>query len=158
MIKTTIAYLAGVLDSDGTIGIKRSTYGLRVRRDCTQPTYSERIHIRQVSREAVDLFSDTFGGNVGVEDPSCKFGKSLFRWGCTDRKAAQCLNILLPFLRIKRRQADNCLALRKIKEQSKKARVSKGRGHVGCARRPLAISDQMESLYLLAKELNRVGV
>lgn len=158
MTKTTIAYLAGVLDSDGTIGIKRNTYAMRVTRDCTQPTYSERIHIRQVSREAVDVFSDTFGGNVGIEDSSCKFGKPLFRWGCTDRKAALCLKVLLPFLRIKRRQADNCLALRAIKEQSKKARVSKGRGHVGSARRPAAMSEHMESLYLRAKELNRVGV
>jgi hypothetical protein len=38
MDKLILAYLAGVLDSDGTIGVKRSTYSMRVIGDSAQPT------------------------------------------------------------------------------------------------------------------------
>lgn len=158
MKNTDIAYLAGIIDADGTIGIKRITYAMRVTKDATQPTYSERVHIRQVDREALELLAAVFGGNIGIEDPSAKRGKSLFRWGCTDLKANHCIKVLRPYLRVKRKQADNCIALRVVKEKSKKIRVKKGRGHVGCARRPTELSDEMQRLYLKAKELNHVGV
>lgn len=144
-----LAYLAGVIDSDGTIGVKKNT--------CEPPTYSERIHIRQVQREAIDLLSTTFGGNIGTEDPHAKRGKSLFRWGLTDRKACQCLWKLLPYLRIKKSQAMNCLDLRELKRTSKIVRTAYGRGHMGSSRRSQELSDQMEACYQKAKELNKVG-
>lgn len=156
-METILAYLAGVLDSDGTIGVKKSTYSMRVIGDSTAPTYSERIHVRQVSREAVDLFAATFGGNVGVEDPHAKRGKPLFRWGITDKKAAACLAALAPYLRIKRWQAENCLSLRTLKEHSKTSRVAKSRGHAGRSHRSAEISAAMESHFVRAKALNRVG-
>ena len=157
MDEISLAYLAGVLDSDGTIGVKRNTYGVRVIGDSAQPTYSERIHIRQVERAALDLFAATFGGKIGVTDPNAKRGRPLFNWGQTDRKAASTLAALLPYLRIKRAQAENCLALRAVKERSKVARVAPGRGHAGSASRPLDLSEAMERHYIRAKELNRVG-
>lgn len=158
MDETTLAYLAGVLDSDGTIGVKRNTYSVRVVGDSGQPTYSERIHIRQVERAALELFAETFGGNIGITDPSAKRGRPLWNWGQTDKKAAATLAALLPYLRIKRRQAENCLALRAIKEESKITRVAKGRGHIGARPRPDELSIRMEACFIRAKELNRVGI
>lgn len=158
MDKTTLAYLAGVLDSDGTIGVKRSTYAMRVRGDASQPTYSERIHIRQVERGALELLAQTFGGNIGTAKPSSARGRVLFTWGQTDKKAVGTLTALLPYLRIKRAQAENCLALRAVKEESKLSRVAIGRGHRGAAHRSDELTERMEALYLRAKELNRVGV
>lgn len=158
MDETTLAYLAGVLDSDGTIGVKRNTYSVRVIGDSGQPSYSERIHIRQVERAALELFSERFGGNIGITDPSAKRGRPLWNWGQTDRKAAATLTALLPYLRIKRAQAENCLALRAAKEESKVARVARGRGHAGAAPRSTELSAIMEACFVRAKELNRVGV
>jgi hypothetical protein len=149
-----LAYLAGLLDADGTIGIKRNTYSMRVVGDSKQPTYSERIHIRQVERQGLDLLASTFGGRVTVEDSHAKRGRPLFRWGQTDKKAAGTLKRLLPYLRIKHAQAENCLVLRKVKEKSKRQRVAKGRGHKGSAPRSKAMSDMMQKLYLQAKTLN----
>lgn len=158
MKKIDLAYLAGIIDADGTIGIKPSTYSVRILKESTQATYSERIHIRQVERPALELLAATFGGNIGIEDPNAKRGKPLYRWGQTDLKACATLRALLPYLRIKRRQAENCLALRKLKEQSKIERVAKGRGHVGAAKRSWELSNAMEGCYAIAKDLNRVGV
>ncbi len=38
MDKLTLAYLAGIIDADGCIGVKKSTYAMRVRKDA-QPHY-----------------------------------------------------------------------------------------------------------------------
>jgi hypothetical protein len=64
----------------------------------------------------------------------------------------------VPFLRIKRRQAENCLTLRAAKDASKIARVARGRGHVGSAPRSQAAGETMEACYLQSRELNRVGI
>lgn len=61
---TVLAYCAGVIDSDGCIGVKRNTYSMRKVGDATQPTYSERVSIKQVEPQAVRLLKDTFGGNL----------------------------------------------------------------------------------------------
>lgn len=152
-----LAYCAGVIDSDGTIGIKRSTYQMRVTQDSGQPSYSERICVRQVEPQAVRLLHRLFGGYLGINKPSTERGRPLFSWQVTDKKAAQCLTALLPYLRIKRAQAENCLALRELKEQSKRARVAPGRGHRGSARRPAPLSEAMENLHQHARKLNVVG-
>ncbi len=158
MDKATLAYLAGVIDSDGSISVRRSTYAMRRRGDTGQPVYSERVKVKQVSPEAVDLLGETFGGSRRVDKPSAKRGRPLFAWEATDKRAAEALALLLPYLRIKRRQAENCLSLRAIKERSKVERVAPGRGHVGAARRSDAISAEMEATYLRSRDLNRVGV
>jgi hypothetical protein len=152
-----LAYLAGAIDSDGTIGIKRSTYSMRVTGDSEQATFSERVALRQVTPHIPALLREQFGGYLGMNDPNAKRGRPLHSWQATDKRAVACLTALLPFLRIKREQAENCLRLRVLKERSKILRVAPGRGHAGSARRPTDITEAMETLYLAAKCLNRVG-
>lgn len=156
--RTTLAYLAGAVDSDGTIGIKVSTYAMRVTKDCQAPTYSERVSLKQVTPEIVDTLHQTFQGSRRLEKPSAKKGRPLYSWTATDRVAFNALSSLLPYLRVKRAQAQACIELRSIKEDSKKARVAKGRGHVGSAHRSKAHGDAMAKLKLRIAELNRVGI
>lgn len=152
-----LAYCAGVIDSDGTIGVKKSTYAMR-HGNGGQPTYSERICVKQVEPQAVDLLMAMFGGSRYISKPSAKKGRTLFTWQITDRKAADALRALLPFLRIKKAQAENCLRLREIKEASKRARVAVGRGHAGSARRSEEHGQAMDETARAAHLLNRVGV
>ena len=151
------AYCAGVIDSDGTIGVKRNTYSMRVVGDSVQPTYSERVCVKQVEPQAVRLLKRLFGGSFYLGKPQVANGRPLWVWQVTDLRAAACLRALLPFLRIKRRQAENCLRLREVKEESKRARVAPGRGHAGAARRPAKLGTRMERFYVRAKQLNVVG-
>lgn len=148
-----LAYLAGVIDSDGTIGIKRN----RPYSGGTQPNYSERVCVKQVEPHAVELLRATFGGYHGVTGPSARKGRDLYVWQVTDAKARACLSALLPYLRIKINQAKNALELGPLKEQSKRARVAFGRGHAGAASRPAHLTAAMEALRTRAKQLNRVG-
>jgi len=152
-----LAYCAGVIDSDGTIGVKKSSYGQRVVGDRRSPGYSERVCVKQVERGAVDLLKQLFGGTFYVEHPQAGARRSLYVWQVTDRNAAACLSAVLPYLRIKRLQAENCLALRVVKAESGALRVARGRGHAGSAPRTAEHAAAMEAAYLTAKELNRVG-
>lgn len=153
-----LAYCAGVLDSDGTIGIRRSTYSMRVVKDSEQATYSERLSVKQVEPQAVSLLWSLFGGSLYVQRGSVKNGRALHSWTITDLRAARCLRLVLPYLRIKREQAINCLNLRDVKDRSKAARVAPGRGHVGSARRSPEFTAAMETLHRRARDLNVVGV
>jgi len=152
-----LAYCAGVVDSDGTIGIKRNSYAARVVKDCTQATYSARICVRQVQPEGVAVLREAFGGSIRTNKGVGR-GRDLFSWEVTDRLAESALRLLLPYLRIKRAQAENCIALREVIARSKAARVAVGRGHAGAAHRPIELTNQMEALKVRASELNRVGI
>lgn len=156
-MKTTMAYLAGAIDSDGTIGVKKSTYAMRVVGDSKQAVYSERVALRQVTSEIVDILRETFGGSVYMTKPSCAKGQPLYSWAVTDLAAFQCLRSLSPFLKVKQKQARNAMGLRPLKAKSSKLRVARGRGHVGGASRTPEISAAMEAIYLEAKRLNAVG-
>lgn len=120
MEREVLAYLAGVIDSDGSIGIKRSTYAMRVRGDAGQPVYSEVIHCKQVQPQAVELLKATFGGNLHLQAPSLVRGKPLWSWSIHSAAAGRALALLLPFLRIKREQAANALALRAMMGQGRR--------------------------------------
>lgn len=148
-----LAYAAGVIDSDGSIDIRRDTWALRHGIMC-QATFSERVTVRQIEPQAVDLLKATFGGHRGTA--SNRHGQPLHHWQVVDRVAAAFLVDVLPYLRIKRRQADLCLELRRLKEESRQARFAVGRGHVGAGKRPEAISIRMEEVHQQMREANRV--
>jgi len=157
MKKIDLAYCAGVIDSDGSIGIQKKTYSMRVTKDSTQPTYSERICVKQVEPQAIELLFSLFGGCKYLAKPSCKNGKPLYSWQVSDLKASVLLKAILPFLKIKRKQAINCLELRKVKTKSNKYRSRKGRGHVGASFRLQKHSRQMEELKQKSNQFNKVG-
>ena len=157
-MRSELAYLAGAIDSDGTIGIKRSTYAMRVLGTARAPFYSERVALRQVSAIVPEMLKARFGGSLYITKSSAKNGRPLYSWAATDLRALECLKALLPYLQIKRPQAVNCLELRKVKTKSIRAKVARGRGHRGAAPRPQALTDSMEALYARAKRLNKVGL
>lgn len=111
-----LAYLAGAMDSDGYFSIKRSTYHMRVRGDAVNPVYSEDTGLRQVTPHIPELLKEHFGGYLSVERPSTTNGKPLHSWRATAANAARCAEALLPYLRIKRRQAELMLELRESRK------------------------------------------
>jgi hypothetical protein len=153
-----LAYAAGVIDSDGSIGIRRSTYSMRVRKESKHPVFSARISIKQVEPEAIDLLKQAFGGSGGIQRASTKHGKPFYYWEIHSRAAIICLRQILPYLLIKRKQAANCIALYALVERSKRERVAFGRGHAGAASRDPNLTAEMEALYVRAKDLNLVGI
>jgi hypothetical protein len=163
-----LAYLAGAMDSDGSIGIRRSTYSMRVSGDSRQPAYSERICLKQVTPQIPELLKETFGGSLMMQKPSAAKGRPLYYWEATNAVAAKAIVLMLPYLRIKRAQAENCLALRASKSLPRSdththrdaipQRTGTGTHMI---RRMEVSADTMrarEGIYLLGKSLNKVGV
>jgi hypothetical protein len=111
----TMPYLAGAIDSDGSIGIKRHSYRMRVTGDAANPCYSERICLKQVTPQIPHMLKDAFGGMIGKNKAQSENGKPLWSWQCTDRQAARACEQLVPFLQVKKRQAQLCLDLRASK-------------------------------------------
>lgn len=169
MTNELLAYLAGAIDSDGSIGIRRSTYHQRVRGDARAPVYSERVGLKQVTPQIPELLKECFGGHLGTTRSQTANGRDLLSWQVTDKAAAECLRALLPFLRVKRAQAENCLALRASKDRPRlETHVRRDQPTVSLNRwgesrvHRLEVSPETlaerEALYIHAKELNRVGV
>ena len=114
-----LAYLAGVIDSDGSIGVKRSTYNMRITKTSSQPIYSEHVTITQAEPHAIDLACATFGGWIGVQAAAGPRRRPIGKWHLHSAAAGRALVLLLPYLRIKRAQAENALELRRILTESR---------------------------------------
>lgn len=104
------------MDSDGYLSIKRSTYAMRVRKDASNPVFSEQMGLKQVTPDIPELLRATFGGYCSQQRPSTPNGKPLYGWMATDTNAARACQALLPYLRIKKRQALLMLELRESKQ------------------------------------------
>ena len=100
-----LAYLAGVVDSDGHIGIQRSTNALRNWQKMS-PRYWEVITVNQTATEATELFKETFGGLVYPRIFKSGRRKPMWAWTVTGKRASNALHAMRPYLRIKGDQAD----------------------------------------------------
>jgi len=111
------AYLAGVLDSDGFISIKRHAANTRYK---DSYTFSEWAGVGQVSPAAVELFAERWGGVVHLRKHKNDDGgdwRPMHYWVVSNKIAATCVGALRPHIRIKARQADLVLALRASKNR-----------------------------------------
>ena len=161
MKKIDLAYIAGIVDGEGYVGIKKAT----VRKDCQTPGYHARVQIRMVDEEAIQFIASALGGWYYPEKPHSEKGKPLFCYQASDKKAEEVLKILLPYLRIKKRQALNVLELRNLQSQGcqHRTKILGYRNFPNSHGTPrqvpnLGFSDEYvqkcEGFYLRAKELN----
>lgn len=114
-----LAYLAGVIDSDGSIFVLVARPGPapRLPHRSKVPSFQPVVQIKQVQSEAVELAAEVFGGCIFSDAPSSANGRWLNNWSAACRRAAACLEAVRPYLRIKPAQADNALAVAAINSQ-----------------------------------------
>jgi hypothetical protein len=114
--KTILAYLAGAMDSDGYFTIKKSSYYIRVRKDAHNYIYSEKIGLKQVTLDIPHLLKETFGGYLSKSKGQTPNSRPLYSFQCTNLQAAKACELLLPFLKVKRQQAQLLLELRESRK------------------------------------------
>ena len=162
---TDIAYLAGLIDGEGYIGIKKLKPTNRRR----SPSYQARIQVRMVEEAAIAFLAETLGGSYYLESAHAANGRPLFCYQASDAKAERVLRTVLPYLRVKRENAETVIAFRKWQAGQRKHRtkVTGYRDFRHWTGKPvripnLALSDEYlfecERLYLRCKVLNRTGV
>lgn len=117
-----LAYCAGVLDSDGHIGVHINWYRVKTAGDAKQPTYQPRCSVKQLDHQAVELFHDLFAGHLYVDTANVRgSARPINVWQVHSASCRRVLEALRPYLRIKTRQADLVLELCDL-NQSKRAR------------------------------------
>lgn len=94
----TLAYLAGVIDSDGHITVHKST-----RKGVAY--YCARVGIAGTRRQPHDLAASYWGGTVSRYVPENSRHRAQFQWSRSGDAALGICYELLPYLRIKEPQA-----------------------------------------------------
>jgi hypothetical protein len=161
-----LAYCAGLVDGEGYIGVKKTQpYKCQ---DRATPGYHARIGIKMVTEESIRFFAETVGGWYYTEKPSLPNGRPYFVYQATNKKAAEILESLLPYLKVKQEQAQTVLSLRALQADRFKHKTK----IIGQRRFPnkygvermvdtKCLSDEYVALcdefWLRCKYLNRVG-
>ena len=111
----TFAYLAGVMDSDGSFRVEKKEV-----QDMIGPHYRINVRCAQVlPSSAVELLAKTFGGRLGVKKSRRPNHRDLVSWSLHDRAATYALVALLPYLSVKQAEAYLLLDLRRLKAKGK---------------------------------------
>jgi len=112
----TLAYLAGIMDSDGNFRVVK----MRVP-EMLWPHYRINIRASQVTPSpAIELLAKTFGGKMTIWRTTRPNHRDLVGWGLHDGRAAAAINALYPYLVVKKHEAELLLELRQLKAQGKK--------------------------------------
>lgn len=101
---TTLAYLAGVIDSDGYISINRSCRGGRI-------YHGAQVGIAGTRRQPHDLAASIWGGKVHLYTPKDPHHRGQFQWSRQGASAIPVITAVLPYLLIKVEQARLALEL-----------------------------------------------
>ena len=109
--ETTYAYLAGVIDIDGRIGI-RPRLGYRRRTDGRKMTYYvATIALSDASPVIPDLLQAVFPARRSQYEAKNRKQTEWYMWEAINESAREPLIQLVPYLRLKRRQAELALSL-----------------------------------------------
>lgn len=99
----TLAYLAGVIDSDGFISITQARHRGRL-------YFAATVGISGTRTEPHELAASLWGGNVYRYDPKNPRHRPQFQWSRQGDSAAEVISEVSPFLRVKADQAALALA------------------------------------------------
>uniref|UniRef100_A0A6H1ZMJ5 Putative HNH homing endonuclease n=1 Tax=viral metagenome TaxID=1070528 RepID=A0A6H1ZMJ5_9ZZZZ len=96
------AYLAGIIDGEGTIRINKTNYS---QKRMVSPQYLAHLCLGMVDKQIPDLLKETFGGNVREERVPNR--RSIWRWELTGRfQVPKVLISIFPYLIVKKRHAE----------------------------------------------------
>ena len=111
------AYLAGVMDCDGSYGI---VFGKRARQGCPDQ-YVARLVVTNTNHALLSWIKDIWGGSVYISKKSPKPNwKLLGMWRVSNRAALGVLKQVLPYVQAKKEQVAVVLALQGTKGEGKK--------------------------------------
>ncbi len=108
MDRDIVIYLAGVTDSEAHIGIIKHK-----RKERLTPAYEPRLQIGNTSKNMLTIFLTNFGGRILLEKRLTRGGKEFYIWTVYGVPMVKALEAMLPFLRVKKREAELVIALQK---------------------------------------------
>lgn len=108
--KTDIAYLAGIVDGEGSIYIGNFSCNAITK----LPYYQTNIQITNTDKGLIDWLFNTFGGLVNTKSAeiTTRLRKKAFVWTATGERLTHLCEIMMPYLICKKRQAEIMLRMR----------------------------------------------
>ena len=106
MKRTDLAYMAGIMDGEGYISLarrnsKRNKSGLR---------YDIQVGVTNTNKWLLETFRFSFGGSISKKrkgyEKSLPSSQDCFNWQIGNQQALTAIKTLLPYLRLKRLQAE----------------------------------------------------
>lgn len=142
---TLYAYLAGIIDGEGTIRIgackpnkKNPNWNVR---------YYAAISIGMVEKKVIEKLQQAFGSNIWIECVPNR--KTIYRWGTSGTKnMIDIIKKLIPYLIVKKEQAKLILQFCENKKVN---------GFRRNLKLPMKELQRREEIYLKVKKLNAVG-
>ena len=108
-----LGYLAGIIDGEGTISIQN----LFTRKHKNYLNYQQknlRVGVVNTNMEVILWIASMFGGNVCKRNVINKEKhKMSYYWSVTNRKAEEIVKLVMPYLKIKKMQAEIAINFRK---------------------------------------------
>lgn len=102
---TELAYLAGIIDGEGSFSLKR-------RRD-QSGMWPSQLCVGNTDMRLMDWLKSHFGGNFSIETRPNPKHKPVGRWTASAKDIAPIVQAVLPYLVIKKSQAELILAYRR---------------------------------------------
>lgn len=128
------AYVAGFVDGEGFIGIVRDNRN-------SGYFYRVRMEAGNTSKDIARWLEYKFKRKAVLRDRKNKAHKPMYQWGLTDKLALNFLNQILPYLIIKRRQAELAIKFQSL-------RVIEA---------PRINREEQEEIYWQMRKLNKKG-
>jgi hypothetical protein len=130
----SVAYIAGFFDGEGSIGVYHGIKGGR----------SDRFHLRtqvtqNCSTESTSLINDLrkmYGGSCNVMDRTAS--RLAYNWQLNGHRAAHFLGSMLPYLRLKRDQAQFAMAW----QRKRPPVIRNAHGHIVYKEQPVLVFDE----------------
>lgn len=98
-----LAYAAGILDGEGSIGWYKPA--------SSKATYRVRVSVGMTDIEGPLHMAEVLGGNIFEQGRKTGTGKTMYVWQLTCKNAADALALMLPYLKIKRGKAELAISL-----------------------------------------------
>lgn len=149
-----LRYLAGIVDGEGCISLHANHVNPHLNK---HPRVVLHFSVSNTCRSLILDIKEQFGGSVYTRLPKKQDFKALpkycYCWCLGERATVQLLKRLLPFLRVKQRQAKLAIEFQKIKDKYTSSRSGRPLGA------PLSEGEYKQRLSLVrqCKLLNRVG-
>lgn len=112
---TECAYLAGIIDGEGSIYIGKFIGNRR------SPHYQTNIEVSNTSEELIDWLHSTFGGARSEYTPNQtpkNSRKKVYRWSAWSDQVEHLCELIQPYIVIKKRQVEVMIIMRKTFERN----------------------------------------
>jgi len=113
--KIELAYCAGIIDGEGCFSLGRTTRGGRA----ISPKWYCKVSVDMTDRRPLEILSDLFKGKISPRKPQILGHKPGWIWQRWDLSAGEVASNLLPFLQVKKAQAELILEYLVKKNQYK---------------------------------------